>query len=92
MGSLRTWTPLTLDHEVMRSAWDVEGRYGLSWWDAPIVAAAMRAGCTWLLTEDLEDGQVLFGVNVINPFTHTPEEVLGPGSAVRPGGSPPALP
>jgi len=77
VGSLRAWTPLAVDHEVMESAWDVEDRYGLSWWDALIVAAALRARCSWLLTEDLQDGQEYFGIKVISPFTHRPEEILG---------------
>jgi predicted nucleic acid-binding protein len=77
VGSLRAWAPLAIDHVVMESAWDVEDRFGLSWWDALIVAAAMRAGCSWLLTEDLRDGQEFFGIKVISPFTHRPEEILG---------------
>ncbi len=77
VGSLRAWAPLALDHEVVESAWNVEDRLGLSWWDALIVAAAMRAGCSWLLTKDLHDEQEFFGVKVISPFTHAPGEVLG---------------
>jgi predicted nucleic acid-binding protein len=40
------------------------------------VAAAHQAACTHLLTEDLQDGQDLDGLLVINPFMHDPASVL----------------
>lgn len=39
------------------------------------MAGALRAGCLWLLSEDLQDGQQIFGTTVISPFTHTPDEI-----------------
>ena len=75
VASLRAWQPLAPDHETFEVAWEIEDRFGLSWWDALIVAAAQRAGCPWLLTEDLQDGQTILGVRVIDPFQHHPEEI-----------------
>jgi predicted nucleic acid-binding protein len=47
----------------------VAERYGLSVYDAMIVAAALLAGCKTVLSEDMQDGQVLEGrVQVRNPF------------------------
>ncbi len=40
----------------------------LSFWDAMIVAAAASAGCEELYSEDLNAGQTIAGVRVINPF------------------------
>ena len=40
----------------------------LSFWDALIVAAAASAGCSTVLSEDLNAGQVILGVKVQNPF------------------------
>jgi len=37
---------------------------------------AVAAGCTHLLTEDLQDGQDLDGIRVVNPFRHAPADVL----------------
>ncbi|MEX2471317.1 MAG: PIN domain-containing protein [Gemmatimonadota bacterium] len=76
VGALRAWQPLSVDDEVMELAWDVEDRWGLSWWDALIVAAAARSGCGWLLTEDLQDGQEILGLRVVNPFRTDPAAVL----------------
>ena len=52
------------------------GKIGLSYWDALIVAAAQLSGTRYLLSEDLQDGQDLQGPVVVNPFLHTPEDVL----------------
>ncbi len=40
----------------------------LSFWDALIVAAAEQAGAAQLFTEDLNSGQVIAGVAVVNPL------------------------
>jgi predicted nucleic acid-binding protein len=40
----------------------------ISFWDALIVRAAAQAGCEALLSEDLNPGQVFYGVRVENPF------------------------
>ena len=51
-----------------RRALAVKQRYVLSFYDAQIVAAALEAGCARLLTEDLQDGQRIEGLVVVNPF------------------------
>jgi predicted nucleic acid-binding protein len=71
---LSAWDPVVADTELLRSAWLVQDRYGLSFWDSLVVAAAQQAGCDVLLTEDLQDGQDLDGVRVVNPFRHSPAE------------------
>jgi predicted nucleic acid-binding protein len=44
--------------------------------DALIVAAARVASCSYLLTEDLQAGQQLDGIEIISPFSRDPESVL----------------
>ncbi|WP_156860750.1 PIN domain-containing protein [Casimicrobium huifangae] len=43
-------------------------RYQLSHWDSLIVAAATLAQCETLYSEDLQHGQVIGTVKVVNPF------------------------
>lgn len=57
-----------LTESVHERGLDVVARYRLSVYDAMIVASALDAGCTVLLTEDLQDGQDLGGLAVRNPF------------------------
>ena len=37
-------------------------------WASLIVAAALEAGCTRLYTEDLQDGQRIGPLTIVNPF------------------------
>lgn len=76
---LLAWDPVVIDGPVLESAWGVQDRFGLSFWDALIVAAAKAAGCERLLTEDLQDGQDLDGVVVVDPFAHDPPDAHGAG-------------
>lgn len=66
--ALSTWEPLPLDMPLLTRAFAVQRRYGLSWWDSLIVAAAEAAGCARILSEDLSDGASYFGITVENPF------------------------
>lgn len=75
--TLHAWHPAADSHRIIDAAWSVEDRYSLSFWDALIIAAAHEQGCGFLLTEDLQDGQELAGVRVVNPFRHSPDDVLG---------------
>ena len=43
-------------------------RYQLSHWDGLIVAAATLAQCETLYSEDMQHGQVIGTVKVVNPF------------------------
>jgi len=55
--------------DLLSTALDLRNRYGFSFWDCQIVAAALLARCTTLLTEDLQHGQVLDGrLQVIDPL------------------------
>ena len=76
---LLQWQPIRIDRAVLRRAWLVEERFGISWWDALIVAAAQTGACPVLLTEDLQAGQLFDGVRVVDPFAapeRTPQQVL----------------
>ena len=45
------------------------GRYGLSVYDAMMVAAALLAGCATLWSEDMQDGLPVEGrLRIVNPF------------------------
>lgn len=70
--ALGAWNPLHPDADFLEDAWAVEDQHGFSFWDAMIVAAARRLGCSILLTEDLQDGQELANLVVRSPFTTSP--------------------
>ena len=49
-------------------AFDRSVRYQLQYWDALIVSVCLENQVTHLLTEDLQDGQIIDGLTVLNPF------------------------
>jgi len=73
--SLFAWRPVPTDRLAIEGAWRIQDRYGLSIWDSLVVSAALLAGCRYLLSEDLQDGQALDGLRVVDPFAHRPEEL-----------------
>ena len=56
------------DMYVVRHSWEIRNHYGFSIWDSQILAAALQAGCAKLYTEDLQHGQEIEELVVINPF------------------------
>jgi len=54
---------------LVATALDASIRYQLSYWDALIIEAAAAAGCHTVMTEDLNAGQTIHDVTIVNPFT-----------------------
>ena len=52
------------------AAVQIRRRFQVSHWDATIIAAALKLGCTTLYSEDLNHGQKYDRVKVLNPFTN----------------------
>lgn len=63
---------IALNMEITYRAIALKARYGFSFYDSLIVAAALSASCDVLLTEDLQDQQVISDqssqLKIINPF------------------------
>lgn len=51
-----------------RAAIDLAQSHGFSIYDSLIVAAATEAGCSLLLSEDLQDGRTIGALTIRNPF------------------------
>jgi predicted nucleic acid-binding protein len=54
--------------ELYAHAIDLQARYQYGFYDSLIIAAALEAGCNVLYTEDLQDGQVIDGLVIKDPF------------------------
>jgi predicted nucleic acid-binding protein len=59
---------VTANEALYHRALDVQSRWRFSFYDSLIVASALTAGCRQLLSEDLQHGQRLDGLTVVNPF------------------------
>ena len=56
-------TPLLIEKAI-----DINVQTQFSFWDSLIVSAATYAKCAVLYSEDLNDGQIVEGVTIKNPF------------------------
>jgi len=54
--------------ELIREAIDITVLNRISFWDALILAAAASARCSYLLSEDMQDGTAIRGIRIVNPF------------------------
>lgn len=70
---LISWQPAQIDSRVMETAWQIQDRHRLSWWDALIVSAARISGCRRLLTEDFKHDQEFGEIRVVDPFRLSPD-------------------
>jgi predicted nucleic acid-binding protein len=50
------------------AAIDLHRLHGLSYWDALVLRMAKQAGCRVVLSEDMQHGQEIDGVKIVNPF------------------------
>ena len=62
--------PMTL--EVFLAGVSISRRFGLSYWDGAILAAARAMGCEIVYSEDLSATQDYHGLRVANPFADAP--------------------
>ncbi len=57
-----------IDIEIHLRALALSRTYGFNFYDSLIVASALAAGCDTLLTEDLQTGQRIEGLTIVDPF------------------------
>ena len=68
MDEYRVFPMVATDYPLIVSAVELSLRYGISYWDAAIVAAAEVLEAATLYTEDLNHGQRYGSVLAVNPF------------------------
>lgn len=74
---LLAFVPEGLELDRLNEAWAIEDRHRLNFWDAHLLASALAAGCTIFLSEDMNGGQKIDTLTIVDPFVVAPEEVLG---------------
>ncbi len=68
IAALQGLPVVAVDGVMVDRAIDTHRQYQISYWDGLIIAAAERAECMTLLSEDLSAGQAYHGLRVENPF------------------------
>jgi len=65
---LSVFSTVAVDASLIFGAIHICQRYGFSFWDGLIVQAALQGGASVLFTEDLQDGQTIESLQIVNPF------------------------
>ena len=60
----------------LTGALDLAVEHKLQFWDSLILTAASEAGCSLLLSEDMQHGFVSRGVTIVNPLAESPHPQL----------------
>ncbi len=68
MDEYRVFPTVPTDYPLVVSAVELSVKYGISYWDAAIIAAAQVLEADTLYTEDLNHGQRYETVRIVNPF------------------------
>jgi predicted nucleic acid-binding protein len=68
LNNYLAWDVAVNDGSVILQASEIEEAYSISFWDAMVVAAASMKNAAIILTEDLNEGQQLEGITIVNPF------------------------
>ena len=66
------WQPVAQSLMLIQRAWYWSDEAQVSYWDGMILAAAERAGCKRLISEDFQSGRQYGSVRVLNPFQNRP--------------------
>ncbi|HEX5283566.1 MAG TPA: PIN domain-containing protein [Bryocella sp.] len=67
-GVLRPLLAVNSSMALTHRALDIAERYRFSWYDSSHVAAAAQAQCEVFYSEDLQHGQRIEGLQIVNPF------------------------
>jgi hypothetical protein len=65
---LLEWEVVTIEGPMILDAMELNQKHSFSFWDSLIIAAAEKAGCTLLLSEDLSSGRSIGKIKIKNPF------------------------
>ena len=63
-----SWVESPITAATVARASEIAEIWQISFWDAMILAAAEQSGANRVLTEDLNAGQKIAGIEIVNPF------------------------
>jgi predicted nucleic acid-binding protein len=69
VSSYAIWCIDTTPAEIA-AAFRIEDESRMGFWDALIVASALKGGASRILSEDLKPGQTIAGIRIENPFAN----------------------
>ena len=73
---IMVWGATPINSDIVWAARRIRASFGYSWWDCLLLASALELGCKYFLSEDLQDGQTIEGLTIVDPFAHSPDQIL----------------
>jgi len=62
--------PLLIQRNTIDKAIDIKDRYGYSYYDCLMLASALEGDCSFIFTEDMNNGQIICDtLQIVNPFS-----------------------
>jgi predicted nucleic acid-binding protein len=74
--ALGIWNPVAMSSRLIEASWDIQDDYRYSWWDTLVITSALFLDCRYLLSEDMQHGQSIGALNLVNPFITPVDELL----------------
>jgi predicted nucleic acid-binding protein len=68
MHGFQNMEVVTVGADLINEAIDTSVQYQISFWDSLVVVSAESAKCQYVITEDLNSGQVIRNVKIQNPM------------------------
>jgi predicted nucleic acid-binding protein len=68
MHGFQNMEVVTVGADLINEAIDTSIQYQISFWDSLVIVSAESAKCQYLITEDLNGGQVIRNVKIQNPM------------------------
>ena len=68
---LEVFQVFSANYTALVNAMNAVNDHWLSFWDAMLWATALQSGCSAILSEDMQDGRRLNGLEFINPFSES---------------------
>ena len=63
---------LQISRKTINTAIDIKEKYGFSFYDSVMLASASEGNCVIMFSEDMSDGQLIYGkLKILNPFNVT---------------------
>jgi len=78
LGWISVFEVISVEQDAMLDAIAAVKRHKMSFWDAMIWATVRKAGCSALITEDMNHGQEIDGVKIISLFSPEAGALLAP--------------
>ncbi|MEO6114274.1 MAG: PIN domain-containing protein [Sphingomicrobium sp.] len=76
LGLSTTFPLLATSKELLFAAFDRSVRCNLQFWDSVIASVCIANGVSHLISEDMQDGRIIDGMAIVNPFLSTNRPVI----------------